>query len=87
MTYITEIAAKPPFVFGYHGKKQIIVIAAIGKAIHLRYGLHFPHLLRVLSTIEPIMGSFNASNILAPSIRNATAKALKPIASVMNIVR
>ena len=32
-----------------------------------------PHLLRVLSTIEPIIGSLSASNTRVPSIKNATA--------------
>ena len=86
-THITEIAANPPSLWGYHGKKQIAVMIAIGNAIHFIYGRHLPHFVRVRSTIEPMIGSLRASKIRAPSIRNATASALNPIASVIKTVK
>ena len=46
-----------------------------GMAIHFRYGRHFPHGVRVLSTIEPMIGSFSASYIRANSMSNATESA------------
>ena len=73
-----------------------MVTKPIGIAIHLRYGRHLPHLVLVLSTIEPIIGSLRASYILVKSIRSATAVApvVLPIlasaiksASVINMVR
>ena len=85
--YITESAAKPPSLFGYHGRKHIAVIAAIGNAIHFMYGRHLPHFVRVLSTIEPMIGSLSASYTRAANIRIATANALKPIASVIKTVK
>ena len=63
------------------------VSIAIGIGEYLRYGRILPYLERVISTIEPIMGSLNASKSLAPRNIQESHSALTPATSVMYIIK
>ena len=47
----------------------------IGSGTKSRYGLHLPHLVRVLSTIVPIIGSLTASHTRAIAMITLTVNA------------